>query len=72
MDEYAQQVDTVREIFIITYVLHNICFQIPYGMAQTEEYPHACSYCDKSFSNMALLLKHEQVKINISMTLLSN
>ncbi|CAF2182480.1 unnamed protein product [Rotaria magnacalcarata] len=39
--------------------------KIPYGTNQNEDYPHQCSYCNKSFANMALLLKHEQVHVEL-------
>ncbi|UJR26069.1 hypothetical protein I4U23_007415 [Adineta vaga] len=38
---------------------------IPHGVNQCEEYPHPCAYCHKAFSNMALLLKHEQVHVEL-------
>ncbi|CAF1118685.1 unnamed protein product [Adineta steineri] len=38
---------------------------IPHGISQNEEYPHPCAYCHKAFSNMALLLKHEQVHVEL-------
>ncbi|CAF3354296.1 unnamed protein product [Rotaria sp. Silwood1] len=39
--------------------------KIPYGTNQNDDYPHQCSYCNKSFANMALLLKHEQIHVEL-------
>lgn len=62
-EEFPQPIDTV-EFRLIDSLCSRVdpSLQIPYGTSQTEEYPHACSYCQKTFSNMALLLKHEQVR----------
>ncbi|CAF4470892.1 unnamed protein product, partial [Didymodactylos carnosus] len=38
---------------------------VSHGNGPTTEYPYSCTFCEKSYTNMALLLKHEQVHADL-------